>query len=182
MKIKRILQKILKNTLKIRKNTRKKTLKNTPQKLDPGGKITFSNYDWTFSFPLLNGMFQPIVYIFSFQRLREVFVKVICCEQSKNGKRTVRVLSIFQGSHKLSGNFVDMDNTKGGLTLKPKSVLKENPEIPDSRKCSAVSRISVLSDDEQIGSKSQTSFSLDNKESVSNVKSNNDERINSISL
>ena len=105
--------------------------------------------DWTFFFPLLNGMFQPCVYILSFERLREVFFKVICCERSKEGKRTVMALSIFQASRALSANFVHMDNMKGGFTLKPKSALKENdPEIPDSRKLSVVSQVTILSDDE----------------------------------
>ena len=42
-----------------------------------------------------------------------------------------------------------MDNMKGGFTPKPKSALKENdPEIPGSRKCSVVSQVTILSDDE----------------------------------
>jgi len=105
--------------------------------------------DWTFFFPLLNGVFQPWVYILSFERLREVFFKVICCERSKEGKRTVMALSIFQASRALSANFVHMDNMKGDFIQKPKSALKENnPEIPDSRKCSVVSQVTILSDDQ----------------------------------
>ena len=105
--------------------------------------------DWTFSFPLLNGMFQPLVYIFSFERLREVCVKIICCERSKEGKRTVMVLSVFRAARTLSGNFVDMDNKNGGSTQKPRSDLKENiPEIQDSRKCSVVSQVTILSENE----------------------------------
>ena len=125
--------------------------------------------DWTFSFPLLNGMFQPIIYIFSFERLREVFVKVICCERSKEGKRTVMVLSIFQASRALSGNFFDMHNRKGGLTPKPKSDLKEdNPENSKNP-----SQVTTLSEDET------SSHSTDNKEGVATVKSkNNIEGIN----
>ena len=48
--------------------------------------------DWTFFFPLLNGMIQPLIYILSFERLREVFVKV------KRGecKRTAMSLAILK--------------------------------------------------------------------------------------
>jgi len=100
--------------------------------------------DWTFFFPLLNGMIQPIVYILSFERSREILFKVICCERSKEGKRTGMALAIFQATFSLSGNIVD--NEKG----KPRSTLKKenNPETSKSRKISVVSQVTILSDDE----------------------------------
>jgi len=41
--------------------------------------------DYTFFFPLFNGMVQPIVYILSFQRLREASIKMICCGRNRQG-------------------------------------------------------------------------------------------------
>ena len=59
------------------------------------------------------------------------------------------VLSVFRAARTLSGNFVDMDNKNGGSTQKPRSDLKENiPEIQDSRKCSVVSQVTILSENE----------------------------------
>ena len=48
--------------------------------------------DWTFLFPLLNGMIQPLIFISFFASLREVFVKV------KRGecKRTAMSLAILK--------------------------------------------------------------------------------------
>jgi hypothetical protein len=63
--------------------------------------------DWTFLVPLLNGAIQPVVYILSFERLREVFVKVIRCERRREGGRTAMVFAIFRTTRSLSGNFVD---------------------------------------------------------------------------
>ena len=86
--------------------------------------------DWTFFLPLLNGTFQPVIYVLSFERLREVFVKVIRCERPHKGGRTAMVLAIFRTTHSLSGNFVD--NKKG-------------VSIQKSRE--ATSQVTILSDD-----------------------------------
>ena len=57
--------------------------------------------DWTFFFPLLNGTIQPIVYILSFERLREVLVKVIRCERSHRERGTATVLTTFRTTRSL---------------------------------------------------------------------------------
>ena len=103
--------------------------------------------DWTFFFRLLNGMIQPIVYILSFERSREVLFQVICCERNKEGKRSVMSLAIFQATFSLSRDIVD--NEKGSSAKKPRSTLKEyNPKPMEFRKISVVSQVSILSDDE----------------------------------
>ena len=76
---------------------------------------------------------------------------------------------------------MSMDTRKGGLAPNPKSDLKENnPEIPDSRKRSVVSQVTILSDDEseslETVNLSQPSLSSDNKEGFSPVKPNNNAR------
>ena len=91
--------------------------------------------DWTFFLPLLNGPIQPIVYILSFERLREVLVKVIRCERPLKGGRTAMVLAIFRTTRSLSGNFVD--NKKGVSTQNPRIAAKQ----------SIVSQLTIISDD-----------------------------------
>ena len=89
--------------------------------------------DWFFFLPLLNGTFQPVIYILSFERLREVFFKVICCEKPKKGGRTAMVIAIFRTTRSLSGNFVD--NKKGISTQNPRGAAKQ----------SVVSQVTILS-------------------------------------
>ena len=81
------------------------------------------------------------------------------------------VLSVFRAARTLSGNFVDMDDKNGGSTQKPRSDLKENiPKSPDSQKCSVVSKVTILSENEILETvdTSKPSF-LDSKERVSTV-------------
>jgi len=86
--------------------------------------------DWFFFLPLLNGTFQPMIYIFSFERLREVFFKVVRCERSKTGGRMAMVLAIYRTTRSLSGNF-----KKEASTENPRSAAKH----------SVVSQVTVLS-------------------------------------
>jgi len=87
--------------------------------------------DWFFFLPLLNGTFQPVIYIFSFERLREVFFKVIRCERSKKGGRMAMVLAIYRTTRSLSGNFNN------------KEVSSQNPR--NAAKHSVVSQMTILS-------------------------------------
>ena len=98
-------------------------------------------HDHTFLFPLLNGMIQPVVYILSFENLREIFVKMFRCENKKQEQNTAR--AIFRASHSLSGNFVESEKHKSGEE-------KNNPDLAESRKHSAVSQVTILSCDESI--------------------------------
>ena len=57
--------------------------------------------DWTFFFPLLNATIQPIVYILSFERLREILIKVISCERRNREGGTGMALNIFMTARSL---------------------------------------------------------------------------------
>ena len=98
-------------------------------------------HDHTFLFPLLNGMIQPVVYILSFESLREIFVKMLRCENKNQEQNTAR--AIFRATHSLSGNFVESEKHKSGEE-------ENNPDLAESRKHSAVSQVTILSCDESI--------------------------------
>ena len=98
-------------------------------------------HDHTFLFPLLNGMIQPVVYILSFENLREIFVKMLRCENKNQEQNTAR--AIYRASHSLSGNFVESEKHKSGEE-------ENNPDLAESRKHSAVSQVTILSCDESI--------------------------------
>lgn len=50
--------------------------------------------DFTLALTLVNALIQPIIYISAFSRLREAFVKIICCQ--KPGFGTAMVMAVFQ--------------------------------------------------------------------------------------
>ena len=104
-------------------------------------KYSTKLHDHTFLFPLLNGMIQPVVYILSFENLREIFVKMLRCENENQEQKTAR--AIFRASHSLSGNFVESEKHKSGEE-------ENNPDLAESRKHSAVSQVTILSCDESI--------------------------------
>ena len=105
-------------------------------------KYSTKLHDHTFLFPLLNGMIQPVVYILSFESLREIFVKMLRCENKNQEQNTAR--AIFRASHSLSGNFVESEKHKSEEE-------EHNPaDLPESRKHSAVSQVTILSCDESI--------------------------------
>ena len=104
-------------------------------------KYSTKLHDHTFLFPLLNGMIQPVVYILSFENLREIFVKMLRCENKNQEQNTAR--AIFRASHSLSGNFVESEKHKSGEE-------ENNPDLAESRKHSAVSQVTILSCDESI--------------------------------
>ena len=97
--------------------------------------------DWTFFFPLLNGMIQPLIYILSFERLREVFVKVICCQKRGEGRRTAMALAIFRTTRTLSTNLTNSQNSRS-------TVMEESnkSESPEPRKHSVISQVTILSE------------------------------------
>ena len=97
--------------------------------------------DWTFFFPLLNGMIQPLIYILSFERLREVFVKVICCQKRGEGRRTAMALAIFRTTRTLSTNLTNSQNSRS--TVMEESTKSESPE---PRKHSVISQVTILSE------------------------------------
>ena len=99
--------------------------------------------DWTFFFPLLNGMIQPLIYILSFERLREVFVKVICCQKRGEGRRTAMALAIFRTTRTLSTNLTNSQNSRS--TVMEESTKTESPE---PRKHSLISQVTILSEGE----------------------------------
>ena len=95
--------------------------------------------DITFTFPLLNGMIQPIVYILSFENLRGIFVNMIFFKRSNQGQ----------------GLKMDMFRTAQSLVDKPGCEDKENiPESPrqspETRKSSVLSQVTILSEDESM--------------------------------
>ena len=119
---------------------------NVPSEMTANNAIKAIKYstmlhDHTFLFPLLNGMIQPVVYILSFESLREIFVKMLRCENKNQEQNTAR--AIYRASHSLSGNFVESEKHKSGEE-------ENNPDLAESRKHSAVSQVTILSCDESI--------------------------------
>ena len=111
----------------------------TTSSSDEADKYSTKLLDITFTFPLLNGMIQPIVYILSFENLRGIFVNII----------------FFKRSNQRQNLKMDIFRTAPSYVDKPGCEVEENiPESPrqspETRKSSVLSQVTILSEDESM--------------------------------
>ena len=116
-----------------------KLFNNTTTTIDQAVKYSTKLLDITFTFPLLNGMIQPIVYILSFENLRGIFVNMIFFKRSTQGQNLK--LDNFRNAQ----SYVD----KPGCEVEEN--ISESPrQSPETRKSSVLSQVTVLSEDESM--------------------------------
>ena len=106
---------------------------------DQADKYSTKLLDITFTFPLLNGMIQPIVYILSFENLRGIFVNMIFFKRSTQGQNLK--LDNFRNAQ----SYVDKPGCED------KENIPESPrQSPETRKSSVLSQVTILSEDESM--------------------------------